>query len=118
MMEEKVMHDMRDYKGVIREAVRQERHKDQNWTWKVKAISKTKAQIGWGYLDYIGETTPFIVTIDDEDDVDEPLVIGVFPDGYRVYSWVGQRHWHDASTIEEGLAKVIRMIAMEAHSTY
>lgn len=111
------MKDLREYKEVIKEAVRKEREADENWSWSVKAVNKTSARIGWGYLDYLGETDLFEIKIDDTDE-DEPTVIGYLPNGNKVYRWVGPHHWNDCSTIEEAIASAIHGMAASAHNTY
>ena len=83
----------------------------------VKAVNKTSARIGWGYLDYLGETDLFEIKIDDTDE-DEPTVIGYLPNGNKVYRWVGPHHWNDCSTIEEAIASAIHGMAASAHNTY
>ena len=109
--------DLRDYRGVIREAVRRERHCDQNWSWKVRAISKEKAQIGWGYLDFLEDPTSFVVKIYENDDVGM-YVLGTVPNGHKIAMFVGNNRWDDVKTVEEGIAGVIHNMALYAHATY
>ena len=49
------MIDIREYKGLIRAAVKSESDRDANWKWKVKSVGKKAARFGWGYLDWLGE---------------------------------------------------------------
>lgn len=109
--------DIREYKGVIREAVRRERHCDANWSWKVKAISKSKASIGWGYLDYIGEKGNFVVEVGVFDDIGT-VVKGTAPNGHQVIRFVGDTRWDDFKTVEEGITSAIHGLAQYAHATY
>lgn len=111
------MKDLRDYKEVIKEAVRKEREADENWSWSVKTVNKTSAKIGWGYLDYLDETDLFEIKIDDTDE-NEPMVIGCIPNGSKVYRWVGPHHWNDCRTIEEAISSTIHGMAAIAHNTY
>ena len=111
------MFDLRDFKGAIREAVRQERHKDQNWSWKVLAINKDIAKIGWGYLDYLEDKSWFGIEI-----VGEPdglvAVVGSAPNGHRVFRFVGDDPFADAKSVEDGIGVAVRDIAKYAHNVY
>ena len=86
---------MREYKGVIREAVRRERNCDQYWTWKVRAINKNEVKIAWGYLEW-GDgkgKDNFTVRVEVSDDFGT-VVIG------------------------EGISGTIHSMAQYAHSRY
>lgn len=110
--------DLREYKGVVREAVRRERNCDQNWSWKVLAISKEKVSIAWTYLsEYLGEKTCFEVRVIEDKDVGT-CVEAKSPDGFRVFRFVGEGRWNDFETVEEGLASAIHGIAQHAHFVY
>lgn len=111
------MIDLREYKGIVLAAVAKEREADENWSWCVKAVNKSEIKIGWGYLDYIGEKTPFKVTICEGDEV-EPVVVGTIPNGHQIYAFVGPGHWNDYRTIEEAVAGVVHSMAVSAHKTY
>lgn len=111
------MIDVREYKGAIREAVRRERHDDKNWAWRVKAINKGVAKIGWEYLDWLGERDrDFLVSIEENDDF--KAVIGRDPAGHRTIRLVGDSRWDDCRTIEEGIALTIHGMARYAHTVY
>ena len=111
--------DLRDYKGVIRDAVRRERNCDERWYWKVRAISKDAAKIGWGYLDWLDDAQKenFVVTIDEDEDFGT-AVIGVVPNGHKIIRFVGSKRWDDYESIEGGIAGVIHEMAQYAHSRY
>ena len=112
------MIDMRDYKGVIREAVRQERHRDLMWTWKVRAINKGAAKIGWGYLDHLGGAKEdFVVSVEEHEDFGT-VITGSAPNGHKVIWFVGPHDWDDCKTVEDGIAGVIHNMAMYAHCRY
>lgn len=110
------MVDMRNYREIVKAAVAKEREADKNWGWSVKAITKNEIRIGWGYLDYIGEKTPFVVKLDDDDSV--LGVIGTIPNGNRVYDFVGPENWHGYESIEEAIAGIIHGMARIAHNIY
>ncbi len=75
------MKNMKDYKETIKTAVAKEREADTNWSWRISRLNNETAEIGWGYLDYIGEIDKFEVEIEDEDGLD--CVIGTMPDGEK-----------------------------------
>ena len=110
--------DLRDYKGTIREAVRRERNCDQNWSWKVLAISKEKASIAWTYLtEYLGEKSCFEVRVI-EDKMIGTAVEAKSPDGFKTVRFIGEERWNDFKTVEEGLASAIHGVALHAHWAY
>lgn len=110
------MTDMREYKDMIRKAAAEERAKDPNWSWSVKAVNKDTARIGWGYLDYIGETDLFTVQVTEFDGM--TCVIGTMPDGEKHHAFIGESRWDDAKTIGSGIRNVIHRMAVQAHSIY
>lgn len=128
------MYDLRDYKQVIRETVKRESVADANWNWKLLAVNKTEVKIGWGYTDWLGEKEPFRVRLYEETydgfcGIDLSLA-GFYPgdkstgsvDYDRVheslYCWIGDKHWHDAKTLEDGLKVIIHCLAWEAKNRY
>lgn len=129
------MFDLRDYKSIIREAVKLESDRDPNWNWKVKAINKTEIRIGWGYLDYIGEKNPFTITLEEHEWEEDEFETDVFLTGlFPGLTWkdvniyedndcfilvdIGDASYHDAQTMEDGLRKAIHGIVNRAHNTY
>lgn len=121
------MFDLRNYKSIIKEAVKFESERDPNWNWYVKAINKTEIRIGWSYLDWLcnGKQVEYftIKTIIDElrGELDLSLA-GYYPHDPTLrdslYVWIGSKHWHDAESIEEGIRKIIHAIACRAHNAY
>lgn len=121
------MFDLRNYKSIIREAVKLESERDPNWNWKVKAINKTEIRIGWGYLDWLcssRESKHFTVKLLVDDFNGEPnlSLAGYYPDDPTIrdslYVWIGDKHWHDAKSLEDGLRMIINGIVNRAHNTY
>ena len=111
------MIDIREYKDTIKRAVGVERASDENWSWRVKAVTKKAAKIGWGYLDFLGEKdAAFVVEANDE--FDTPCVIGTMPNGNQKFAFVGPKRWDDAPTVEKAIALVIKAMAASAHRTY
>jgi len=119
--------DLRNYRGLIVEAMRNENDKDKNWGWHVKRINKEKILIRWGYLDFIGQTGDFSIRLYcDSSDV---TLVGCMDDKHGdewfrdddaddLFVCIGDRHWHDAKTIEDGLKCMVRRIARLAHARY
>lgn len=121
------MFDLRNYKPVIMEAVKLESSRDHNWNWKVKAINKTEIRIGWGYLDWLcdGKRNEYFsvrLFVDEFNGKPELSLAGFYPDVSAMrdslYVWIGDKHWHDAKTMEDGLRMIIHAIANSAHNTY
>lgn len=121
------MFDLRNYKPIIKEAVKLESERDPNWNWKVKAINKTEIRIGWGYLDFLcdGKRNEYFSVKLFEDELDgEPdlSLAGFYPDAPTtcdsLYVWIGDKHWHDAKSLEDGLRMIIKRIANCAHNTF
>ena len=126
------MFDLRLYKNVIRAAVERETELDPHWKWRVIAINKTKVKIGWGYLDFLNEKEPFVIELKEVNEEYYDLSLSGYKprynweniensedEGYNfVYCWIGNKHWHDARTLEEGLAYTIHSLAQCAHNTY
>ena len=111
------MEDLRKYKEDIFDAVKTERELDDNWQWRVEAINKKEARIAWGYLDYIGEEEPFKIILFDEDG--DVSIMGKFPVGEtKAFSWIGDKHWHDARTVNMGIRQTIHALANAAHNEY
>ena len=106
------MADMRNYKEELKEAVKREREADKNWGWNIKSVTKTIAKIGWGYLEYLGSDESFTVEIIAD------AVRGTIPNGSRIYAFIGEEHWNDAKTFDEGIKMVVHAMARSAHSTY
>lgn len=63
------MIDLREHKSLIEHLTSEENEKDQNWSWSVKSVDKTKARIFWGYLEYCDQPEPyFIIELEDTGD--------------------------------------------------
>lgn len=116
------MTDMRKYKDVVKDAVRNEIGKD-TWRWSVPWVGKADAKIAWGYLTYLSDGKKkaedmFRVSIWVDDDDGDVMVVGKIPAGGEEYAWIGPMHWHDASTIEDGIRKVIHAMCVTARNIY
>ena len=60
--------------------------------------------------------------IDDFGDEPDLSLAGFYPDDSMLrdslYVWIGDKHWHDAKTMEDGLRMTIHGIANRAHNTF
>lgn len=81
--------DIRSYRETIKAAVAHERQADPNWSWGIRSITKGVARIGWGYLDYIGEKEAFTVEVLQDEENGKVAVLGVIPNGSKVWRFVG-----------------------------
>lgn len=116
--------DLRKFRNVIVGAVAEERVKDSYWGWHVRDIDKKRVTISWGYLDYIGQKEPFCFEVFSEGD-DITLIGGLHgkvdmhDDAVDdVFVWVGDKHWHDAPTMEKGIQVMVKRMARVAHAVY
>lgn len=71
-----------------------------------------------GYLDYIGEKEAFTVEVLQDEENGKVAVLGVIPNGSKVWRFVGPNHWEDGPTIEGCIASAIHEMARSAHKTY
>lgn len=110
--------DIRSYRETIKAAVAHERQADPNWSWGIRSITKGVARIGWGYLDYIGEKEAFTVEVLQDEENGKVAVLGVIPNGSKVWRFVGPNHWEDGRPSRAGIASAIHGMARRAHKTY
>lgn len=116
------MIDFREYKDVIRSAVKAADEKDGNWKWRVESVTKSAIKIGWGYLSYVGESGCFVVSEsagNEGSDLEDIFIVGKAPDdAFTVFVDVADDRWADARTVEEGIAAVIGKVAGAASRVY
>lgn len=114
------MIDFREYKDVIRSAVKSADERDENWKWRVEAVNKGEVRIGWGYMSYLGESGSFSVSeVPDGDGYDEIFIVGKAPnDAFEVCVIVGDDRWSDARSVADGIEVAIRRMAAEAGRRY
>lgn len=113
------MFDMREYGDLLRKLVAEENKKDEGWKWSVKSISKSKARIFWGYLEYCGCKEPyFTIELEDtgegcwihgKDEHGGPIVIEIVTDKDLPFLNI---------TPDKALEIAVRGIAGKAHSCY
>ena len=114
------MIDFREYKDVIRSAVKSADERDENWNWRVEAVNKKEVRIGWSYLNYLGDGGCFRISKVPEDKGDEEIfLVGKDPnDAFEVCVIVGDGRWVDAHSVSEGIEIAIRRVAAEAGRRY
>ena len=107
------MIDLRKYADVIRAAIKENRNEDEHYSWKLKAINKGDAKFQWGYLS--DKDDPFVLHVYDDVDGIEPYIDVKVPYvDERVIVLVGDKRWHDAKTLEDGIYKAIKAAAKYA----
>lgn len=113
------MINLKDYTDTIRTAVAAENEKDENWKWSVKSVGKTKARIGWGYLDYIDNGSSFSITAEGEKGsiIDNTITMRDTDGGMMDYIVVGGP-LKDTDDPADAIRRAIRWIGTKAHSVY
>lgn len=118
------MINLRNYADLIRRLVKEEDRKDPNWKWSVKSISKNKARIRWGYLDYLEEEKNcFVIEMQDTNTEDNQWMSARLPHGglievFLVVEGTPNPNVGAEQTIQSGIECAIREIAHYAHSRY
>ena len=110
------MVDFRVHESLIRDAVKEESKKDNNWNWRVISVGKSKVRIGWGYFDYLEEKETFV--IDAVEDADHGRVYFRLPHASDVVTFFGDDAWEDAKSFAEAIVKAIHSGARYARSVY
>lgn len=105
------MSNLREYREIIRQTVREVNAEDSAYTWRVASISATEARIRWSYL---SENELFVLTMGGIPG-GEFVIVNIPCTGERVFASVGPTPYDDAATVEEGIARVIRAAAAHAH---
>lgn len=117
-----LMIDFREYKDVIRSAVKAADEKDGDWKWRVESVTKSAVKIGWGYLSYVGEDGCFVVREDagnKDSELKDIFIVGEAPnDAFTVFVDVADDRWADARTVEDGIAAAIEKVASTASRVY
>lgn len=124
------MNDLREYKSVVLDCLKDLRAKDaarcsdgKGWGWRLKSISKNKIILRWGYI----PNTDISIRLDVEDDdvnligrMDDRYATDIYNDDYAddLFVWIGDRHWHDASSIDRGLKLLIGNIGYITRTCY
>lgn len=100
------MTDLRNYADIIRAAIKESSKADEHYNWKVKAINKGEARFQWGYLS--DKDDPFVLNVFDDTFDNEPYIIVRVPYCGEVVILIGDKRWHDAKTLDDGIDKAIK----------
>ena len=127
------MTDLRDYKAVVLDALKDLRKKDaermpdgKGWGWSLKRIGKKKLILKWGYIPDVDIS---ICVREDHEDPDDVMLVGRMddrypndlyndPDAEYMYVWIGNHHWNDASSIDRGLKLLMSNIGYITRTRY
>lgn len=118
------MIDLRNYADLIRNLVKEADLKDRNWKWSVKSISKNKARIRWGYLDYLGERENcFTIEMQPDNTEGDQWMSALMPDGniievFLVVEGKPNPQLGAEQNIRSGIEDAIWEITHYAHSRY
>lgn len=65
------MLDLRNYKELVKAAIKETAEKDTNWKWRVKSCKKNEITIWWSYLnEYLENENMFKIELEEVGDVD------------------------------------------------
>lgn len=106
------MSNLREYREIIRQTVREVNAEDSAYTWRVASISATEARFSWSYL---SENELFTLTVEESG---EFVLVTIPCTEERIGMVIGPSRWDDAATIEEGIARAIRAAAAHAHHVF
>lgn len=126
------MNDLREHKSVVLDCLKDLRVKDaehrsdgKSWGWRLKSIGKDKIVLRWGYI----PDTDITIRLDVDKEDNEVMLKGRMDDRYPtdylndedgdyLFVWIGDRHWHDASSIDRGLKMMIGNIGYITRTRY
>lgn len=124
------MNDLREYKAVVLDALKTLRAKDadrmpdgKGWGWSLKRISKNKIVLRWGYIPDVDIS----IRLDVDKEDGEIHLLGRMDDRYEedylndddsLFIWIGDKHWHDASSIDGGLKLMMSNIGYITRTRY
>ena len=103
-------YDLTKYSRFVRQAMADNRKKDEHNSWSIKAINKGSIKFNWSYLEKDEE---FVLTVRESDG--EPYILVEMPCGVsNVCILIGTEFYHDTKTIEMGIYKAITAAADKA----
>ena len=124
------MNDLREHKEVVLEALKDLRARDaehrcdgKSWGWSLKSLGKSKLVLKWGYIPNVNIS----IRLDIDKEYGEIHLLGRMDDRYEedylndddsLFVWIGDKHWHDASSIGDGLKKIIANIGYITRTRY
>jgi hypothetical protein len=112
-------HDFREVKAVVMDTVKDMDKKDPNWKWKA-VVQKAQVKIFWSYLEYKGNTPPFIITdgTEQEGNTEDDFIVLRDERGYYMNGAIlGEKSWQDGD-LEKCVVALMRGLQSRANSTY
>lgn len=114
-------HDFREIKQAAIDTVKDMDQRDPNWKWKV-VVQKAQIKIFWGYLEYKGETPPFIITDGSEEKgecfKEDAFIVLRDEHGYFMSGRIlGEKLWEDGS-LEKCVVSLMRYLQNRVNNTY
>lgn len=115
--------DYRTVSAAVKTTIKELGAKDPNWKWKA-VVTKAEVKIYWSYLEYKGNTPPFIITDGTvekgeclEDTKGEFVVLRNEHDEYLSGRILGCEEWADG-TLEQAVVSLMRGLQAIVNSTY
>ena len=113
---------LKDYEPLVRELIKKEDERDENWKWSLKYLGKRTMRIRWGYLDYLHEKdNSFIITLDRI--CSNECLFAMTPhkkviECFFIVDGKSNPEFGAEQTIESGLRDAVFEISHYAHSRY
>lgn len=98
------------YKQALKNALK-EANKTDNYIWKALSFDENEAKFTWSYLSEKDE--PFTLTIENGF-----ILVKIPYTNTTCGVLVGEKPWHDAHTIEEGIALVVKGAVQTANNLF
>ena len=116
------MLDLRDYKELVKAAIKETAEKDTNWKWKIKSCSKNTIRIWWSYLnEYLEEDETFCIKLEDLKGLSFYFLKAINPNVELIDGWevpYDGKEEKDAYSIEYALKEAVREIIGYALKIY
>lgn len=112
-------HDFRTVAEAVKAEVKEMGKRDLNWKWKV-TITKAQIRIYWSYLEYRGNTPPFIITDCPEENgnTEDDFIILNDERGYFMTGrLLGSESWKDGN-LEQVVVSLLQYLQRRVNSTY
>lgn len=118
-----MLNDYRTVAEVVKVTVKEMDQKDPNWKWRA-TVNKQGIKIYWSYLEYEGNTPPFIIadgTVEkdecSEDTLGEFVVLRDEHNEYLTGKILGVESWADG-TLEQAVVSLLNELQQIVNSRY
>lgn len=118
-----MLNDYRTVAEVVKVTVKEMDQKDPNWKWRA-TVNKQGIKIYWSYLEYEGNTPPFIIadgTVEkgecSEDTLGEFVVLRDEHNEYLTGKILGVEIWADG-TLEQAVVSLLNELQQIVNSRY